>query len=521
MSTDYLLRTRKPKIVPQNEKLPGTNRNNAGGYSFRVDKWTRLRRFLILGSEGGTFYVSERKLTKENFKALESCLAEDGRRVVDEIVAISVAGRAPKQEPTMYALAAAASDGNVETRRYALSKLNEVCRTGTHLFLFINYVESMRGWGRGLRNAVANWYLQNPKLELTLAKYKQREGWSQRDILRLCKPRPERGSLTDQALAWAVGKGSGTDFLRAVDEVTQTTDAAHAAELVRLFRLPWEVVNSDLLRKPKVWEALIPSLGYTALVRNLGRLTSLEMLHGETLHTVLEILSNEEKIRKSRIHPVQLLNGMGTYFDGKGQKGSLNWTPMPSVVQALDSAFYTSFGNVEPTWKRHLLALDVSGSMAFRDIAGTSLTPREASAALALVTLVTEPDTRVMGFAKRFIPLNFTPGMRLHEAIRATADIPFGSTDCAQPMLYAMQNGLAVDTFVVYTDSETWAGNIHPKQALDQYRNRTGIDARLVVVGMEANKFSIADPDDPGMLDVVGFDTATPGLIADFSAGRV
>jgi 60 kDa SS-A/Ro ribonucleoprotein len=38
----------------------------------------------------------------------------------------------------------------------------------------------------------------------------------------------------------------------------------------------------------------------------------------------------------------------------------------------------------------------------------------------------------------------------------------------------------------------------------------------LVVVGMVSNGFSIADPDDAGMLDVVGFDTATPAVIADF-----
>jgi 60 kDa SS-A/Ro ribonucleoprotein len=46
-----------------------------------------------------------------------------------------------------------------------------------------------------------------------------------------------------------------------------------------------------------------------------------------------------------------------------------------------------------------------------------------------------------------------------------------------------------------------------------------GISAvKLIVVGMMANGFSIADPDDGGMLDVVGFDTATPQLIGDFIA---
>lgn len=60
---------------------------------------------------------------------------------------------------------------------------------------------------------------------------------------------------------------------------------------------------------------------------------------------------------------------------------------------------------------------------------------------------------------------------------------------------------------------------MHPVQALRTYREKTGIAAKLVVVGLVSNGFSIADPEDPGMLDVVGFDTAVPALIADFIRG--
>jgi len=79
-----------------------------------------------------------------------------------------------------------------------------------------------------------------------------------------------------------------------------------------------------------------------------------------------------------------------------------------------------------------------------------------------------------------------------------------------------------IDVFCVYTDSETWAGEIHPIQALNRYRGTMGIGAKLVVIGMTSNGFTIADPNDAGMLDVVGFDTATPSIIADFAtqAGR-
>jgi 60 kDa SS-A/Ro ribonucleoprotein len=88
-------------------------------------------------------------------------------------------------------------------------------------------------------------------------------------------------------------------------------------------------------------------------------------------------------------------------------------------------------------------------------------------------------------------------------------------------MLWAIQNKVEADTFVIYTDNETWAGQMHPVQALQRYRKTFGIPARLIVVGMTSTGFSIADPNDPGMLDLVGFDTSAPEAIRAFSAGEV
>jgi len=44
-------------------------------------------------------------------------------------------------------------------------------------------------------------------------------------------------------------------------------------------------------------------------------------------------------------------------------------------------------------------------------------------------------------------------------------------------------------------------------------------DAKAIVVGMTSNGFTLADPNDRGMLDVVGFDTSVPAVIADFVRG--
>ena len=239
------------------------------------------------------------------------------------------------------------------------------------------------------------------------------------------------------------------------------------------------------------------------------------------------------------MHPIAVLAALRTYAAGRGARGRHTWVPVRELVDALDAAFYGAFENVEPTGVRLLLALDVSASMAWGEVAGVpGLTPRDVSAALALVTAATEPLVRDGGLPRRqarlqdgpqapglgqdgLTPLPLSPRQRLDDAVRAVSDLPFGGTDCALPMLYAQALEREIDTFVIYTDSETWAGEVHPAVALRDYRRASGIDARLVVVGMVSNGFSIADPADQGMLDVVGFDTATPQLISDFARGAL
>ena len=74
-------------------------------------------------------------------------------------------------------------------------------------------------------------------------------------------------------------------------------------------------------------------------------------------------LKNEALLKSARVHPFSLLLALNIYTAGKGDKGSLSWSPVPAICSALDAAFYLSFKFVEATGKRFLLALDVSGSM--------------------------------------------------------------------------------------------------------------------------------------------------------------
>jgi 60 kDa SS-A/Ro ribonucleoprotein len=264
---------------------------------------------------------------------------------------------------------------------------------------------------------------------------------------------------------------------------------------------------------------LLVDMPMEAMVRNLATMSRIRLLTAgsETARMIVNRLGERERIRRARLHPIKLLAALRTYASGKGVRGSGEWNPVGPVIDALDGAFYLAFENIEPTGKRMLLALDVSGSMSTGMVGGVpGLTPRDASAALALVSAATEQSYQVMGFSTTFMPLNITPRQRLDDAIKAVSGLPFSGTDCAIPMLWASEHKVAVDAFVVYTDNETWYGKVHPAEALRQYRQKMGIPATLVVVGMLANKFTIADPNDGGMLDCVGFSTDTPQVIADF-----
>jgi 60 kDa SS-A/Ro ribonucleoprotein len=542
--------------VSQRVPLPGQAPNSAGGFAWAVDGWTRLRRFLILGSEGGSYYASEWKLTRENAQAVEQCVREDGLRTVAEIVRVSADGRAPKNDPALYALALAAGTGDVETRRAALDALPQVARTGTHLFQFAQFVEGFRGWGRSLRRAVGRWYTARPidTLAYQAVKYRQRQGMSHRDLLRLAHParrvgagNPELDVSAEHArlFEWIV-RGGDTDGLPVLIEGFARAQAAttprETAALVREYRLPREALQPEHLTSPEVWDALLDEMPMTALIRNLATMTRVGVLAPGSTGTAKAVakLGDAERIRRARVHPVAVLAALRTYASGRGVRGRGEWNPVRELVDALDAAFYTAFGNVEPAGTRVLLALDVSGSMTGGYVAGVpGLAPRDASAALALVTAATESQCEVVGFfagkggyKKRgrqvwsgytdgLTPLPISPRQRLDDAVKTVSDLPFGGTDCALPMLYAQARKRKIDTFVIYTDSETWAGDIHPTQALRDYRHASGIDARLVVVGMVSNGFSIADPNDQGMLDVVGFDTATPQLISDFARGAL
>ena len=639
--------------TPQGEAIlgrPDMVENSAGGYVWAVDDWMRLRRWLILGSQGGTYYIGEQKLTKDNCDAALRLIQSNGPEVVKLVTEISTSGRAPRNDYSLFVLAMCASLGDIDTKQAAFAAVPKVARIGTHLMTLIKFAEQFRGWGRGFKGAVASWYgLKSPKdVVYQTLKYRSRGDWSQRDILRSCHPKPTSdvydfvyryithgvseplfalptefaealfgesadglvllgdvsSELTDEfrkndvELAgklkvgrvssrpgysppqvngeWLVKdyvegkvrqsfciKSDGSDLpinvyegaltysiedtkrlvalygehnvdmIEGFELAKRATTVAEILRLIKKYNLPRECIPTQFLKSKGVWRALLTAgrgMPMTAMIRNLGNMGACGLLEQgamDIIGHIRERLADQDILKRARVHPLAVLSALCTYSRGQGFRGSNEWPVVGDIVDALDSAFYLSFGNVTPTNQKICIGLDVSGSMAGGEVNGIpGMQPRMASCAMAMVTYRTEPNIAVMAFSHELVPVNMRRGEDLTSLMSRTAKIPFGRTNCALPMTWAMDMykknpDIVFDAFIIYTDNETWCGAVHPSQALQDYRRLTNRPAKLVTVGLTSNEFTIADPEDSGSMDFVGFDTAAPEMMSQFLRGEL
>lgn len=531
--------------TPQSQKAKASQvKNNAGGFVFQVSDQARLERFLILGVDGGTYHVKEVEHALSNVQFLNDMIERDEASVLSTIVDVSVSGRAYKQSPVLFALASVIVHGR--NKQAVKAVFNRVVRTGSHLYEVVNYLNTMGGWGRAKREIVASWFDKDAdKLAYQVIKYRQRGGWTMRDVMRKSHPQNVNPAVAD----FVLGKEhDGLDIPWAIQGFKLMQKAKSAKEVQEILglhtMLSWETIPTQFLKDVDVWKRLFANgqLRGQSAVRSIVRLARIGAFKDMRFAAAYAgQLTNSELIEQSRLHPINYLNASFVYQNGQKKlvkdrwgyeryERIKDWDTESVIADALDEGFHKAFKTVTPAGKRTMLAIDVSGSMR-SDAMGLDLSCAQVAGAMAMTIARTEPAHIIRGFTcngygynrrdTQLTDLNISARTNLATAMANVQKSNFGGTDCALPMLWALENKVEVDTFVVITDNETWAGNIHPFQALKDYRKKTGIDARLAVLGVASTEFSIADPSDSGMMDFVGFDADAPRALADFSAGRI
>lgn len=314
--------------------------------------------------------------------------------------------------------------------------------------------------------------------------------------------------------------------LNALHDADEKKDVPLACALIRSGRLVREHVPTALFGSKEIWTTLLETMPMEALLRNLGKLTQIGVV-ADKYKEIAARFSNQDEILKARIHPIKVLVAYKVYKNGHGDLGSLVWTPNMFIMVAMTQLFKLSYGTITPTGQRIMVALDVSGSMSSPVLGSKILNCRDASVAMALLYLETEKNVNVVAFSAGLTDLcapfsrhQLTRGMTIDQALSVTNGMAFSNTDCVLPIKHAIEKNLHVDAFIILTDNETYAPNEHPQSALVRYRALTGIQAKLIVIGMTGNCFTIADPTDKNTLNLAGFDTSTPEIASMFLRGE-
>lgn len=280
---------------------------------------------------------------------------------------------------------------------------------------------------------------------------------------------------------------------------------------------------NDFLDK-SAWQLLFQEMPIGAMLRNLGSLTELGVLRtdeGANLERVEAVLNNKEHLRKGRIHPIDVLKALKTYQSG-GRLGrsQKTWNPVSRIVDILEKAVELSFDVVQPTGKVFMHAVDVSGSMGSL-VADMGLSCCEIATTMALVTAKAEKNYMIRGFATEFRQLNITAKDSFSSAVAKARNQNFGGTDASVAYDWMIKNKFKADVVCFWTDSESWAGNKHPSQALKEYRKKVNPEAKAVYVTLAPYQITLVDSQDPLSWDLAGFDPSTPRIIQMLAKGEL
>lgn len=517
-------RTRAVPTPQWEQDDPTQVQNSAGGYVYALSPEKAFERFLILGTEGGTYYAKERDLTKQAMALVAQCVQDLDVETYFGLVE-EAARTAPKRTWALYALAEALISGTPAHKARVPHAAKNVVQTGTDLFELASYVRGRRGWGETVRHTFDAFLAEMDvqKLALWSVKYRERFGYTWRDLLRLQHTKPD--SLERQGVfQFMNGKlrasESSISDLNVPDVIIgylMVQGLAAEDEIISLvgqYHLPWEALT-DEQRTDLVWKACLPNIGDRAVLRNMASFTR----RGLDQDYVFRQNVTDRINRSSKLHPINVLDALKTYGSGGAVGRSRGGTYVPNSrwQEALEDALDHSWvDGVTKTGQRVMIGVDVSGSMGAPAGGSAVLTCAEVAGALSLAFVKAEEEVGVFAFNEGLQHLPFTRKTAYADVMKRISHINYGGTDCSLPMLYAMQQKVKVDTFISITDSETWAGSVQPMEALRQYRQASGIHAKMAVIGLTSNGFSIADPRDRATMDFVGFSSDLPKAIEKF-----
>lgn len=190
------------------------------------------------------------------------------------------------------------------------------------------------------------------------------------------------------------------------DEKRALVRSGQVSDLFKQAGMTWEAL-SGWLNGPmdkEAWEAIIPSMGHMALLRNLRNFLQAGVSQ-KVLRDVLNRISDPEQVAKGKQFPFRYLAAY------QANKGNLK------VSAALEDALQASLANVPELSGRTLILVDRSGSMFWSNDQKMDLTFADQAAIFGSALALRAEDATLVQFGS------------------SSAEVSFRKTDSVLPML--------------------------------------------------------------------------------------
>jgi 60 kDa SS-A/Ro ribonucleoprotein len=484
-------------------------------------------------------------------------------KVVPLIEKLAVEKQTRCMDIIIFALAFCSRADDVVVRQSAFAAVQTICTTPAMLYQFAGFSKTMhstkvngrsmgRGQGRGFRRAIRTWFMNQTPYDLiyNITKGGNRHNWSARDLVRVAHISTRKCSTAMAlALQWIVHpekavrtqpfKSQTHDYARLADFITALTFLRtqcrelsppvleRVVAIMRTHNLTREHLPMHFLAQPTIWAVLVERMPFTTLLNNLGTLSKHQLLQkGTATGThVTARLRDKNVLRASDLHPMTVLTALLQYEVGCAYQSSARWDVEEHVVEALNEAMdYTFLQEItlDPD-NPIMIGLDISNSMQAR-LPGLSTSMGNAAAALTTTILRKTKDSTVLAFVNQGTLLKIGTDPTFYKVKAGTVGFEVSRTNCALPMIIAMEQRIVASAFVVITDTVKNCGTISCGQALRAYNDEMGLvgkqKAKLIVLSMAEEKFTIAEEGNPDMLDIVGFDRSSSTRIFEFIRGK-
>ena len=535
----------------------GMVKSNQGGYVFTISELSALIRLLVIG-ESNSIYQNDKDMLetiiqvvlpfilrdeKSGLTALSVCIKADSDRMVF------------RKKNLMLVLAILAKLGHTQKVRQATyGAVLDLVRTLDHMAMFVTFYElagfGMKrpdgsdvgtGWGRGFKSCMNAWFnsKEPSRLLYLFSKYKNRNGWSFRDLLRLTKPKPfsdDHNRAFSFACEKEVSVSPTSSFNEQIEAIKLANNCGNLKDLGDIldkygYKVAREHFPNELWAIPGSWNRIFLNMPGTACLRNVNKVDFSDRSTGEVcIQKIQNLLGSPDVISKARLNPVNLLVTAKTYSSGSGVKSKSTWEVNKRVAKILDDSVEKSMKSCNWIMERVHFALDVSGSMS-ATFGDTPVSCATMTAVIARLALLKDPTVPVYAFSDEYIDLkagcksgySYSTGTKgyirnakdWNDLERRISGLNFGGTNPSLAILHAIKefnknpyHHEKIKAFIVITDNDVGQHyNSKTHSALYEYRKLVKDETvMLIVIGLTANTFTIAPPDDPYCLDIAGFE---------------